>query len=670
MTANASGTLGRVQLQIGDDDEAGFERARDWLLDGFGRWLRGTARPGQEAPDDAVSDAGLALDWKFGYGDGHLGRWTADDINEFLLGWCPRKLSVSQEECAAIPASIASFTDYLAARGLLAPGSGTATALGAAATDVTAEFVAEMGNPASFGMAKALFAGAAEYGYDVTDKAGLAEWMERFNSLGDQEREAILPDGAPSAGGAAAPPQRPLPPVALPPDEVIEASRAAAPVAGMFARLAAFAEAGRRLTPNGNLTLADARQLVSLLGTGDVTDPAIGGRVFKTRSSAELPRLSLVIKWARKAGVVRVLHGKVVVTKRGLTVADDPGGIFDKALDTILAIGPVTGQTPPGAWARWPEIDQTIDAIAVHLLIPPYMAGGPVPLAEITDLATRVITEGLYFGQDPGDYVIRHLGWDIARLADAMELAGVLRRTGTSGEDEELNVTRPGGEVELTPAGLCALRVRLAAAGYDTPAAGRLAASSAAGLITGIDPADPRSSAAEVDAWLQRRTTDQALAELANAAGQTGDPAVQYLAIAIMTDIGSEAAAPHIRRLAGERAARGPALCWLVDHDLLASHELYDQGDLDGFCAVLASRLLTAGPAGMLECLALAGDEAAQALLASELGTSPAAPAEAVLEGIGRNHPAKTVAKAARKALFLRRSRPAIQAGVNKRRHP
>lgn len=656
MAPNASGTLVRVQLLIRDDDEAGFERARDWLLEGFGRWLRDERGLSPEATDEAVSDAGLALDWKFGYGDGHLGRWTANEIAEFLLRWCPRKLSVSQEDCAAIPGHIASFTDYLAAQALLARGSAAAAVLRTAATDATAEFVAEMGNPASFGMAKALFAGAAEYGYDATGEAGLAAWMERFNSLSDEEREAILPDSILGLGAPAAPRQRSLPPVVLPRAEVIEASKAAAPVLGMFAQLAGFVGAGRRLTPNGNLTLADARELVTLLGTGDVMDPRIGGRVFRTRSSAELPRLRFVFTWAKKAGVVRVLHGRVVATKRGLALAGDRAGMFDKALDALLGAGPIGAQTPPGAWARWPEVDQVIDSMAVHLLIPLYMAGGLVPLADITDLATHAITGAIHFGQSPGEHVIRHIGWGVGMLADAMELAGVLRRVDASGDDAELNLVRPGGDVELTPAGLAALRSRLAAAGYDTPVAGRLADASAAGLVTGIDPADSLSSAAEVDAWLQRRTPEQALTELADAGRQISDPALRNIALAIMTDIGPEAAEPHIRQLVGDRVARGAALCWLADHGLLAERELYDPGDLETFCDVLANRLLTAEQAGLFDCLALAGDETAQARLVSELGGFLRVSAVAVLEAIGRNHPAKAVAKAARKALFQLRS--------------
>jgi hypothetical protein len=659
MAPNASGTLVRVQLLIRDDDGAGFEQARDWLLDGFGRWLCDEQRLSLEAADEAASDAGLALDWKFGHGDGHLGRWTAGEIAEFLLGWCPRKLSVSQEDCGAIPGSIALFADYLAAQGLLARGSAAAAVLRAAATDATAEFVAEMGNPASFGMAKALFAGAAVHGYDVTSEAGLAAWVERFNSLSDAEREAILPDSVLSVGGPPAARRRSLPPVVLPPDEVIEASKASAPVLRMFAQLAGFAGAGRRLTPNGNLTLADARELVILLGTSDVMDPRIGDRVFRTRSSAELPGLRLVFTWAKKAGVVRVLHGKVVATKRGLALAGDLAGMFDKALDALLAAGPIGAQTPPDAWARWPEVDQVIDSLAVHLLIPPYMAGGPVPLSDITDLAADAITAAFYAGQAPSDYVVRHIGWGVALLAEAMELAGVVLRVAASGDDAELNLVRSGGDVELTPAGLAALRSRLANAGYDTPVAGRLAAASAAGLLAGIDPADSLSSAAEVDAWLQHRTPEQALTELADAARQISDPALRNIALAIMTDIGLETAAPHIRQLVSDRGARSAALCWLADHGLLAERELYDPGDPETFCDVLANRLLTTEQAGLFDCLALAGDETAQARLVSELGGSPSVSATAVLEVVGRNHPAKAVAKAARKALFQQRSRPA-----------
>jgi hypothetical protein len=62
---------------------------------------------------------------------------------------------------------------------------------------------------------------------------------------------------------------------------------------------------GRKLTQTGRLTMADARHLVERLGTGDVIDPVIGDRTFKTKSSEELTELRIALQWARAAGLVR-----------------------------------------------------------------------------------------------------------------------------------------------------------------------------------------------------------------------------------------------------------------------------------------------------------------------------------------------------------------------------
>ncbi|MGH3855781.1 MAG: plasmid pRiA4b ORF-3 family protein [Pseudonocardiaceae bacterium] len=58
---------------------------------------------------------------------------------------------------------------------------------------------------------------------------------------------------------------------------------------------------GRKLTQTGALTLADARVVIDRLGTGDELDPAIGERVFKTKSSVELLGLNLIVEWAKAA---------------------------------------------------------------------------------------------------------------------------------------------------------------------------------------------------------------------------------------------------------------------------------------------------------------------------------------------------------------------------------
>lgn len=335
-----------MKLQIRQDDEAAFKGARDWLLDELGRFLREDRKLDDGLASLAADGAAIALDWKFGYGDGHLGRWTTGDVSEFLLDWCPRKLSVSQHDSVTIPGGVAALIECLAEKRLLAKGSSPVEALLSAITNATAEFVAEMGNPANFGLAKSLFTEAAARGYDLADEESVAAWMDEYNALDDDEREAILPDRL--FGSSAEDGIFPfLPPVVLPPPEAIAESRADAPILAVFAKLAEFVAAGRRLTQNGNLSLADARELVPLLGTGDVLDQRIGDEVWATRSSADLPGLRLIFAWAKKAGVLRVQHGRVLATKRGLALAANPAAMFDNALDALLDLGPMTASDIP-----------------------------------------------------------------------------------------------------------------------------------------------------------------------------------------------------------------------------------------------------------------------------------------------------------------------------------
>ncbi|SRR6266487_1783614 len=101
-----------------------------------------------------------------------------------------------------------------------------------------------------------------------------------------------------------------------PSDEVLTATAAAAEP---LRRLRAFTEwvgAGRKLTQTGRITLADARELVRLLGTGDVIDPRIGDRVFRTSSSEELRGITTVAEWAKASGLVRVTGGRLVQVKK------------------------------------------------------------------------------------------------------------------------------------------------------------------------------------------------------------------------------------------------------------------------------------------------------------------------------------------------------------------
>src|SRR5215213_5833060 len=98
--------LGTMSLAGVNDDEA-FEPVRDSLLNRFQRWLGHERQMSHDQAAEVAADAGLALDWKWNYGDGDVASWRAGDISEFLLDWCPRKLSASPEEALSIPSALA-----------------------------------------------------------------------------------------------------------------------------------------------------------------------------------------------------------------------------------------------------------------------------------------------------------------------------------------------------------------------------------------------------------------------------------------------------------------------------------------------------------------------------------------------------------------------------------
>jgi hypothetical protein len=133
------------------EDEQAFWARRDALGEQFARRLNTPKVAGDP------NDAGLLMDWKFGYADGALDTWTTADVDEFLFGWCPRKLSAAPDQCAEIPVSVAAFVEFLAHTGLLARGCHPPSQVRRYCERNTARFVREMANPANFGMAKSLF---------------------------------------------------------------------------------------------------------------------------------------------------------------------------------------------------------------------------------------------------------------------------------------------------------------------------------------------------------------------------------------------------------------------------------------------------------------------------------------------------------------------------------
>ena len=110
-----------------------------------------------------------------------------------------------------------------------------------------------------------------------------------------------------------------------------EAAADKAKLTGQIRSFMTWLGEGRKLTQTGRIGLADARHLVELLDTGDWIDPEIGDRIFKTRSSEQLPYLTRVEAWMKAARLIRVTGTRLVPVKKN-------AGLVNRPVDLVLAL--------------------------------------------------------------------------------------------------------------------------------------------------------------------------------------------------------------------------------------------------------------------------------------------------------------------------------------------
>ncbi len=147
--------------------------------------------------------------------------------------------------------------------------------------------------------------------------------------------------------------------------------------------LTRWAADGRPLTQTGRIRLADARELVSLLGTRD----AVEGR-FPTTSSAQLQELTLIVEWAKACGLVRVVRGRLVSVKKRAGLLDDEAALWDRMFDAFGSLG--TALCPDG-WTQSFMRDEFRHVIAGVLWVA-HHRGPSFPLSEACALAWQLAT--------------------------------------------------------------------------------------------------------------------------------------------------------------------------------------------------------------------------------------------------------------------------------------
>ena len=216
-----------------------------------------------------------------------------------------------------------------------------------------------------------------------------------------------------------------------------------------FDLLADFYGDGRKLTQTGNPTLADARELVGLLGTNDVLDPRFGDKTFRTRSADDLPELAFTIRWAIAAGALRKQHGRLRATASWRKLANDPARRWQKAIDAVLKLGPVVSYAP----SRLGEVaDEFLPALMAQLLREP--VAYEAALDELARLAGRAFQWSGYLSEP--ESMRRVLGYDFDDQVKILGWAGMVRRTDASIAEDTFGLGRErlvGGTLALTDAG-------------------------------------------------------------------------------------------------------------------------------------------------------------------------------------------------------------------------
>jgi len=234
---------------------------------------------------------------------------------------------------------------------------------------------------------------------------------------------------------------------------------ASVPVLRQVAALTRWVGAGRKLTQTGQLTMADARHLVALLATGDEIDPVIGKRVFHTRSSADLTGLAVVVAWAKAAGLLRVVRGRLVPVKKNQALLDQPTALWAAMFAAFDQLGPVIC---PSRWFASLLSDNFADGIAM-LFTAITEGGGAVEINEVREQVWSVLSTRYYL-DDATDEQLGRLRKvtdnDLRRATDELVALGALA------EDDANNST-----LGLTPLADRALRARKGAMTPGDPVA-------------------------------------------------------------------------------------------------------------------------------------------------------------------------------------------------------
>lgn len=639
-------------------DETAFYRRRDELVTEFETWVQ-TSRTGID-PSSAAVDAATLFDWKFSYLDGDLSRWSIADLHEFLIEWCPRKVSGPADLLAGIPEHVGLVMEFLGSTGLLSRAGHSAPALSTYAVGLQQEFHAEMAAPANFGMAKSIFASLGAEDPTSLGPEELESLIAQFNDLPMDQRRTITD---PAIQRMTQPPY--LGTIQLPEPGELLASALAAPVLAAFDRLAEYFATARTLNKGGSITVADARGLAALLGTGEEPVVDDGHHSFRRRTAQNYPEVTRWVDWASQAGVLRKHRGKLVaVAKWSRGRRDDAIGTVLAAAAALLTTGPLTLSS-----RFYFRHDQLVDDHAFAILLHAARSGDQQfadVLAMVTDAAE----------DDGGEHYPGHLHGALHQLLARLSQAGMITQDGIEWEPGKYGWSerRATGTFAITPLGIVVVGQLADETGAELvqmPAPSRLTVDDLATLASNVDSSETwwRAVSRFFDAL---ESPDRVTASVAGLVVRLS--AVSPLMMSTITSTVPadqlERWEPGLRRLATATADVAATDATEIDETvrLLALHSLDLHGLVDEQdsppdellrAGLVAAGLVCADDGAAFVATIAAHEHAAET--ASDLIVDaarllpPYAPD--LLDAIGRHFPDKRIAKAARKELFRVRSK-------------
>ncbi|MBT2470966.1 hypothetical protein J7E97_24670 [Streptomyces sp. ISL-66] len=684
-----------MRFEVEAEEE--FEAARGLLVDRLVRW-----GGEQGLPVDGFT-AETVLDYRHrATADGRLGLWEPRHVEELLLSWLPQNVTeLPGEERAEAPDTLRTLLRYLHAAQLADPRGPSLHDSLAAVDKVAEQYPAAMADRTRWGLAKFWAMTAAEQGVDVLDGAALQRFADRARreeaAYDRRALDAIMErrlTGRALSGSARAEPQLP---VALPQDDDLRRPAEASTTVAQLRGLTEWAgQDGRPLTATGRLRMADARELADRLGTRDETDGV--------RSSADLPRLGLLVEWAKKARLVRVVKGRLYAVAKARPLLADPLQLWLRAFDACFELRQALLGVRNG-WHVESMLFDVYEDVLQDVLNTLYSLPYPMPWPRLRD--TVHLAYRSFFQFDDGSD-LQHRMWfehadrDLRKALDLLDDLGAIERDRGMADPVFLDVdlsdagpelladmppelaellgvaatpdsaareradqrreeltTGPVELIRLTELGTRAVRQRLLAVGRDAPLIGELAGAPAAGLLGALaEEYPPDAAQAELAGWITARgERADALRELTDAVRTTPfRTRAQAMLGVLLAALPDDEGVRLVRTLRHDPQLAPLALNALAQSELLSPEGMIDAEHL----LVLAENLLqlvelAGGSGGAEEALRAQGPDVRDAIAAA---LDSAHPDRAGLEGL------RQLAAGALRAPSARPGR------AHKRRHP